>query len=93
MLRLCYLDNSFSKFQSERFEMKKNLKMMFIICVAFGAVFSGASSIYAQAVGGYKTIPVTDAAVVEAADVAVAAHNAEEQEITYKLIAVKSAER
>jgi hypothetical protein len=73
--------------------MKKNLKILFIICVAFGAVFSGASSNYAQAVGGYKTIPVTDAAVIEAADVAVAAHNAKEEEIIYQLIAVKSAER
>ena len=74
--------------------MKKNLKILFVICAAFGSVFGGASNVYAQKAGGdYKAIPVTDAAVVEAADVAVAAHNADEEEIIYKLVAVKSAER
>lgn len=74
--------------------MKKNLKVLFIICAAFGAVFCGAENVYAQtSVGGYKTVSVTDAAVVEAADVAVAAHNAEEDGIVYKLVAVKTAER
>ncbi len=43
--------------------------------------------------GGYKTVSVTNSAVIEAADVAVTAHNAEEEEIVYKLVAVKSAER
>lgn len=74
--------------------MKKNLKIFLLICAAFGAIVGSASNNYAQTdVGGYKTVSVTDAAVVEAADVAVAAHNAEEEEIVYKLVAVKSAER
>ena len=63
------------------------------MCAAFAVIF-GASSVYAQrSVGGYKTVRVSDAQVVEAADVAVAARNSEEEEIVYKLVAVKSAER
>ncbi len=73
--------------------MKKILKI-FLMCAAFGAVVGGAANVFGQkSVGGYKTVRVTDAAVVEAADVAVAAHNSEEEEIVYKLIAVKTAER
>ena len=64
------------------------------MCAALSAVFGSASNAFAQkSVGGYKTVSVTNAAVVEAADVAVAAHNAEEEEIAYKLVAVKTAER
>ncbi len=73
--------------------MRKNLKIL-LMCAAFSAVFIGAANVFAQkSVGGYKTVRVTDAAVVEAVDVAVTAHNAEEEEIVYKLIAVKTAER
>ncbi len=73
--------------------MRKNLKIL-LTCAAFSAVFIGAANVFAQqSVGDYKTVRVTDAAVVEAADVAVTAHNAEEEEIVYKLIAVKTAER
>lgn len=93
MFCLCYLDNSFFRIFIKRFRMNKILKV-FLMCAVFSAVFIGAANVSAQkAVGGYKTVPVTDAAVVEAADVVVAAHNAEEEEIIYKLVAVKSAER
>ncbi len=89
---MCYLYGSFPDSDFVRFKVKRRINILFI-CAAFGVIFGGAANGYAQnAAGGYKTIPPTDAMVLEAADVSVAAHNSE-GEVIYNLSAVQSAER
>lgn len=73
--------------------MKNNLKIIiaaFVFAIAFGWAANGSAQIR---VGGYKAISVRDAAVVEAADVAVSAQNAADESIVYELTAVKTAQR
>lgn len=94
--RKCYVyaifAAAFPDFQFKRFKMKKNLKIL-LTCAVFVVVFGCAADGCAQrSGGGYKAVSVSNAAVVEAADVAVTAHNSG-GEIVYKLVAVKSAER
>jgi hypothetical protein len=71
--------------------MKNKLLKIFTI-VAFCAVFGCLTAASAQIkTGGYKTVPVTDAGVVAAADFAIQAKS-EEEKIEYSLDAVETAE-
>lgn len=71
--------------------MKKNLQITIMLAV-LGVFFACATTSFAQMVGGYKSAPVDDEAVVAAADFAVSDHS-EKNEVSLIVVNILKAER